>query len=167
MCSLIADVSEIEPYAKTLMKYLKNVLVDSNPDVRTVAARAIGSLYSGLGEVHFEGLVEWMLDTLKSETTSVQRSGAAQGLSQVLYTQGIKKLQEVMPEIIDGAKHKKPTVREGYMSLFVYLPQCFEERFVSFLPQVMPVVLEGLDDEISAVREVAMRAGEVMITNLN
>lgn len=51
--------------------------------MRTVASRALGSLIKGMGDENFKDLVPWLLQTLKSETSSVERSGAAQGLSEV------------------------------------------------------------------------------------
>lgn len=64
---------------------MKQVLVDPIPEVRSVAARAIGSLIRGMGEENFPDLVSWLLDTLKSDSSNVERSGAAQGLSEVRY----------------------------------------------------------------------------------
>lgn len=61
----------------------EQVLVDPIPEVRSVAARAIGSLIRGMGEENFPDLVPWLFDTLKSENSNVERSGAAQGLSEV------------------------------------------------------------------------------------
>lgn len=61
------------------------MLVDPIPEVRTVAARALGSLIKGMGDENFKDLVPWLLQTLKSETSSVERSGAAQGLSEVRF----------------------------------------------------------------------------------
>lgn len=57
--------------------------MDPIPEVRGVAARALGSLIRGMGEENFPDLVPWLLDTLKSDSGNVERSGAAQGLSEV------------------------------------------------------------------------------------
>lgn len=60
--------------------------MDPIPEVRAVAARALGSLISGMGEEIFPDLVPWLLDTLKSDSSNVERSGAAQGLSEVSFS---------------------------------------------------------------------------------
>ena len=57
--------------------------MDPIPEVRSVAARALGSLIRGMGEDNFPDLVPWLFETLKSENSNVERSGAAQGLSEV------------------------------------------------------------------------------------
>lgn len=57
--------------------------MDPIPEVRSVAARAIGSLIGGMGEENFPDLVPWLFETLKSDNSNVERSGAAQGLSEV------------------------------------------------------------------------------------
>lgn len=62
---------------------MQQVLVDPIPEVRSVAARALGSLIRGMGEENFPDLVPWLFDTLKSDNSNVERSGAAQGLSEV------------------------------------------------------------------------------------
>lgn len=59
--------------------------MDPIPEVRSVAARALGSLIRGMGEENFPDLVPWLLDTLKSDGSNVERSGAAQGLTEVFF----------------------------------------------------------------------------------
>ena len=53
------------------------VLADPIPEVHVVAARALGSLIRGMGEEKFLDLVSWLLETLKSDNSNVERSGAA------------------------------------------------------------------------------------------
>jgi hypothetical protein len=88
MCSLITDVKDIMPYVNTLSKYLKQIIVDQIPDVRSVGSRALSALFQGVGEENFPDLLEYLLDILKRENSSVERSGAAQSLSQIMKSIG-------------------------------------------------------------------------------
>jgi len=162
LCQL-ADTKDLLPYTTTLMKYLKTILVDPIPEVRAVAAKALGALYSGLGEENFEGLVEWLLLMLKSDTNNVQRSGAAMGLAQVLKTLGVERTQMLLPELAAQTTHKEAVVREGYLGLFVSLPEAFGQEFHVFLDQVLPIVLNGLADPIGPVRDTALAAGRQLV----
>ena len=51
--------------------------------VRAVSSRALGALVRGMGEESFEDLLPWLMETLTSENSSVDRSGAAQGMYMV------------------------------------------------------------------------------------
>lgn len=68
-----------------------------NPQVRSVSARALGAMVRGMGEGSFEELLPWLMHTLTSESSSVDRSGAAQGLSEVVAGLGSHKLHKIMP----------------------------------------------------------------------
>ncbi|KAF3642464.1 putative translational activator GCN1 isoform 2 [Capsicum annuum] len=96
MCSLVTEPKDMIPYIGLLLPEVKKVLVDPIPEVRSVAARAIGSLIRGMGEENFPDLVPWLLDTLKSDGSNVERSGAAQGLSEDQETL-INKLEKTVP----------------------------------------------------------------------
>lgn len=69
---------DMTPYVPMLMPELQKVLVDPLPEVRAVAARALSSLLQGMGAEYFSDLVPWLMEMLKSEGSSVERSGAAQ-----------------------------------------------------------------------------------------
>ena len=45
-----------------------------------MSARALGAIVRGMGEDCFNDLMPWLLETLTSEISSVDRSGAAQGM---------------------------------------------------------------------------------------
>ena len=46
-----------------------------------MSSRALGAMVRGMGEESFEDLLPWLMETLTSENSSVDRSGAAQGMA--------------------------------------------------------------------------------------
>uniref|UniRef100_A0A0V0J0Y0 Putative translational activator GCN1-like n=1 Tax=Solanum chacoense TaxID=4108 RepID=A0A0V0J0Y0_SOLCH len=163
MCSLVTEPKDMVPYIGLLLPEVKKVLVDPIPEVRSVAARAIGSLIRGMGEENFPDLVPWLLDTLKSDGNNVARSGAAQGLSEVLAALGMEYFENILPDIVRNCSHQKASVRDGHLALFRYLPRSLGVQFQNYLQQVLPAILDGLADENESVREAALSAGHVLV----
>ncbi|XP_010550811.1 PREDICTED: eIF-2-alpha kinase activator GCN1 [Tarenaya hassleriana] len=163
MCSLVTEATDMIPYIGLLLPEVKKVLVDPIPEVRSVAARAVGSLIRGMGEENFPDLVPWLFETLKSDTSNVERSGAAQGLSEVLAALGTEYFEDVLPDIIRHCSHQKASVRDGYLTLFKYLPRSLGAQFQNYLQQVLPAILDGLADENESVRDAALGAGHVLV----
>ncbi|XVF57046.1 hypothetical protein PTKIN_Ptkin06aG0171600 [Pterospermum kingtungense] len=163
MCSLVTEPKDMIPYIGLLLPEVKKVLVDPIPEVRSVAARAIGSLIRGMGEENFPDLVPWLFDTLKSDNSNVERSGAAQGLSEVLAALGVEYFEGVLPDIIRNCSHQKASVRDGYLTLFKYFPRSLGVQFQNYLQRVLPAILDGLADENESVRDAALGAGHVLV----
>ena len=78
------------PYLPSVIPGLKASLLDPVPEVRSVSARALGAIVKGMGESGCEDLVPWLMQTLTSENSSVDRSGAAQG--KMLYVKIVIKI---------------------------------------------------------------------------
>ncbi|KAJ3106530.1 translational activator of GCN4 [Phlyctochytrium planicorne] len=161
----LTDQKDLIPYLNNLLPKLKEVLVDPVPEARSVAARALGSMVEKLGEGNFPGLVSELLVTLKSEHSAVDRFGAAQGLSEVLAGIGIQRMIGLLPDIINNAMSIRPFVREGFMTLLVYLPTTFGDAFQPHLASIIPPILRGLADETETVRETSLKAGRVVVRN--
>ncbi|KAJ7600549.1 armadillo-type protein [Mycena floridula] len=161
----LTDSKDFVPYLSELLPLVHVVLVDPVPEARATAAKALGTLVERLGEVHFPDLVPGLLRTLKTDTSGVDRQGAAQGLSEVLSGLGMERLEGLLPDILVNAQSPRPTVREGFMSLLVFLPATFGTRFQPHLPKIIAPILGGLSDSEEYVREAAMRAGRMVITN--
>ena len=97
-----------------------------------------------MGDESLGELLPWLLKTLQSESSSVDRSGAAQGLSEVLLAQGFDRLSQLMPRFMESSQDlANPTnVRDGYLMLFVYLPLAFGDQFTPFLAELLPCILK-------------------------
>ncbi|KAJ6168589.1 hypothetical protein N7497_001432 [Penicillium chrysogenum] len=125
---------------------LNLAIVDPVPTTRATASKALGSLIEKLGEDALPDLIPNLMATLKSDTGAGDRLGSAQALSEVLAGLGTTRLEETLPTILHNVSSAKPSVREGFMTLFIFLPACFA-------------------DDIEAIRETALRAGRLLVKN--
>ncbi|KAM4808080.1 stalled ribosome sensor GCN1 [Rhinophrynus dorsalis] len=162
----LTDQKDLAPYLPSVIPGLKASLIDPVPQVRTVSAKALGAMVKGTGESCFQDLLPWLMETLASDYSSVDRSGAAQGLSEVMAGLGVEKLEKLMPEIVATASKMDiaPHVRDGYIMMFIYLPITFGDKFTPYVGPIIPCILKALADENEFVRDTALRAGQRIIT---
>ncbi|GJQ71586.1 hypothetical protein Trydic_g11289 [Trypoxylus dichotomus] len=162
----LTDQKDLTPYLPTIIPGLKTSLLDPVPEVRSVSARALGAMVRGMGESSFEDLLPWLMQTLTSESSSVDRSGAAQGLSEVVGGLGVEKLHKLMPEIIATAERTDiaPHVKDGYIMMFIYMPVVFTNEFTPYIGQIINPILKALADENEYVRDTALKAGQRIVT---
>eukprot|EP00889_Picochlorum_renovo_P003930 jgi/Picre1/30960/NNA_006319.t1 len=166
LCTLMNDPKDMSPYLPSLMPELKDALIDPLPEVRGAAAKALGSLTKGMAGLEATTAVDitpWLLETMRSENSSVERSGAAQGLAEVLAVKGPTLLDEILPRIFEDSSSRSAATREGSITLFKYLPHCMPDEFQKYLPDMLPCVLGGLADESEGVREASFAAGSVAV----
>lgn len=161
----LTDQRDLIPYLPILLPGVREVLVDPVPEARGTAAKALGGLVEKLGEDNFPELVNELLDMLKTDSGGVDRQGAAQGLSEVLAGLGLERMDALLPEIIANADSPRSHVREGFISLLIYLPATFGGRFQPYLGRIIPPILMGLADESEFVRDASLRAGRMIVTN--
>nr|XP_018901965.1 PREDICTED: eIF-2-alpha kinase activator GCN1 [Bemisia tabaci] len=161
----LTDQKDLTPYLPTIIPGLKTSLLDPVPEVRSVSARALGAMVRGMGESSFEDLLPWLMQTLTSETSSVDRSGAAQGLSEVVGGLGVEKLHKLMPDIIATAERSDiaPHVKDGYIMMFIYMPVVFTNEFTPYIGQIIKPILKALADENEFVRDTALKAGQRIV----
>ncbi|XP_013182147.1 PREDICTED: translational activator GCN1 isoform X1 [Papilio xuthus] len=162
----LTDQKDLLPYLPNIIPGLKSSLLDPVPEVRSVSARALGAMVRGMGESSFEELLPWLMQTLTSESSSVDRSGAAQGLSEVVAGLGVEKLHKLMPDIIATAERTDiaPHVKDGYIMMFIYMPGAFTDEFTPYIGQIINPILKALADENEYVRETALKAGQRIVT---
>ncbi|XP_061672508.1 stalled ribosome sensor GCN1 [Syngnathoides biaculeatus] len=162
----LTDQKDLSPYLPSVIPGLKTSLLDPVPEVRTVSAKALGTMVKGMGESCFDDLLPWLMETLASEQSSVDRSGAAQGLAEVMAGLGVEKLDKLMPDVVqtaskvDIASH----VRDGYIMMFIYLPLTFGDKFTPYVGPIIPCILKALADENEYVRDTALRAGQRIVS---
>ncbi|KAI0872187.1 armadillo-type protein [Hypoxylon argillaceum] len=161
----LTERKDLITHLPVLVSGLKVAAVDPVPTTRATASRALGSLVEKLGEDALPDLIPSLMQTLKSDTGAGDRLGSAQALSEVLAGLGTTRLEEILPTILQNVESSKAVVREGFMSLFVFLPVCFGNSFASYLSKIIPPILAGLTDEIESIRDTALRAGRLLVKN--
>ncbi|KAI0437982.1 armadillo-type protein [Xylaria telfairii] len=161
----LTERKDLITHLPVLVSGLKVAAVDPVPTTRATASRALGSLVEKLGEDALPDLIPSLMQTLKSDTGAGDRLGSAQALSEVLAGLGTTRLEEILPTILQNVESAKAVVREGFMSLFVFLPVCFGNSFANYLGKIIPPILAGLTDEVDTIRETALRAGRLLVKN--
>ncbi|QUC20455.1 uncharacterized protein UV8b_04696 [Ustilaginoidea virens] len=161
----LTEKKDIITHLPVLVAGLKTAAVDPVPTTRATASRALGSLVEKLGEDALPDLIPGLMQTLKSDTGAGDRLGSAQALSEVLAGLGTTRLEETLPTILQNVESAKPAVREGFMSLFIFLPVCFGNSFSNYLGRIVPPILAGLADDVESIRETALRAGRLLVKN--
>ncbi|KAM5376828.1 hypothetical protein ACJZ2D_005315 [Fusarium nematophilum] len=161
----LTEKKDVVMHLPVLVAGLKVAVVDPVPTTRATASRALGSLVEKLGEDTLPDLIPGLMQTLKSDTGAGDRLGSAQALSEVLAGLGTTRLEETLPTILQNVESAKPAVREGFMSLFIFLPVCFGNSFANYLGRIIPPILAGLADDVESIRETALRAGRLLVKN--
>ncbi|RDW60906.1 ARM repeat-containing protein [Coleophoma cylindrospora] len=161
----LTERKDLISHLPILVAGLKVAVVDPVPTTRATASKALGSLIEKLGEDALPDLIPGLMQTLKSDTGAGDRLGSAQALSEVLAGLGTSRLEETLPTILQNVSSSKPSVREGFMSLFIFLPVCFGNSFANYLSKIIPPILSGLADDVESIRDTSLRAGRLLVKN--
>jgi hypothetical protein len=161
----LTERKDLVSHLPILVAGLKLAVVDPVPTTRATASKALGSLIEKLGEDALPDLIPGLMQTLRSDTGAGDRLGSAQALSEVLAGLGTVRLEETLPTILQNVASNKPAVREGFMSLFIFLPVCFGNSFANYLSRIIPPILSGLADDVESIRDTSLRAGRLLVKN--
>lgn len=161
----LTDRKDLAAHLPILVAGLRIAAVDPVPTTRATSSKALGSLVEKLGEDALPDLIPSLMAALKTDTGAGDRLGSAQALSEVLAGLGTSRLEETLPSILQNITSAKASVREGFMSLFIFLPACFGNSFANYLSRVIPPILSGLADDIESIRETSLRAGRLLVKN--
>lgn len=162
---LLTDQRDLSPYLASVKPGIKTSILDPVPEVRAVTASALGAMVRGSGEDVVAELMPWLLEKLTCDVSQVDRSGAAQAISEVVGALGFSKLDSFMEQIILTIDDPslEPCVKDGYLMLFIYLPIVMKDDFSPYIGLIIGPVLNGLADDVEYVRETAFLAGQRIV----
>ncbi|KAF4549025.1 eIF-2-alpha kinase activator GCN1-like protein [Elsinoe fawcettii] len=161
----LTDRKDLISHLPILVAGLRTAVVDPVPATRATASKALGSTVEKLGEDALPDLIPSLMTALKADTGAGDRLGSAQALSEVLAGLGTSRLEETLPTILQNVSSSRPSIREGFMSLFIFLPATFGNSFANYLSKIIPPILAGLADEVESIRETSLRAGRLLVKN--
>lgn len=164
ICNLTKDARDLLPYMGILMPAIKNSLFDAIPEIRASAAKALGSFSKGLGIEHSKDKIhDWLINYLnQTDLQSAEKSGAAQGMAEIISVHGKAFFEQNIKVIIEKARHQNKEIRESYRGVLIFLPTSYSD-FANYLPLLVPLMIEGLADEADEVRKVSMRNVKICI----
>lgn len=163
----LTERKDLTSHLPIIVSGLQLAIVDPVPTTRATGSKALGSLIEKLGEDALPDLIPNLMSTLKSESSAGDRLGSAQALSEVLAGLGTTRLEETLPTILQNVSSAKAAVREGFMTLFIFLPACFGNSFANYLSKIIPPILSGLADDVDSIRETSLRAGRLLVKNFS
>ncbi len=120
--TMMTDPKNILPYITTFLPGLKSCLIDPIPDVRATSAKALALLVGAVGESVEEmtELLPWLFVTLASESSPVERSGAAQGLAELCLVSGESRLKQILNDALPLRSHSNSAPREVSHIAYVF-----------------------------------------------
>jgi len=158
-CALVKDDKDLRPYVKDLLPELMELTMDSIPDTRLFAAKAIGMLVRRFGEREAPNLIEWLLNKMEFGKNQMERHGTALCLAEVLFVIGINRLEMLLPELRIKLASPNAGVREGFMAFLLHLPVKFPEKLKDYIPEIMKMTFAGMTDGGQPVRVCAKEVG--------
>lgn len=102
-----------------------------------------------------------------NKTSLVDRLGASQGMAEIISALEKGTEESVMAQAIEIASDptNDPSMRDGYISLFKYLPTTMQqESFIPYIEKVIPPILLALGDETEYLRNSALHTGQILIS---
>ena len=161
--NIVSNNDDIIQYKEIIVSNLKAALFDSNPECRNTIAKSIGALTKTLGPDYLEDMIKYLVSFLEKESETVQRSGAAQAYAEIIVSFGENYIDKHLMHLISKIQEGNHVIKEGYLSIFVFLPGCLGDKFEKYFELIFPLIIEAFSDEHENVRNVSNKIFEICI----
>ena len=160
---LIKDQTDLIQYIDIIVPDIKIALFDSDPNCRNEISKAVGALTKSLGPTYLAEMMKWLESFLEKDTDTVRRSGAAQGYAEILVSFEESYTDKCLMKLINKIQDGNHIVKEGYLSVFVFMPGCLGDKFEKYFELIFPLIIECFSDEHENVRNVSNKIFEICI----
>ncbi|AFZ80974.1 HEAT repeat domain-containing protein [Theileria equi strain WA] len=168
--SAITSASDLQSFFTSVMSILIELLRDPLPDVRSKAAKSIGSFAQKFHEFDtsasvlpcVDACIHTLLDCLCKFTTSIERSSAAYGLAEALQAVPYVYVNKLVLDLLEKSTNQEPGEEsESSIAPFIYLPSTCSDVILDNLEHVLSRLLdtfEFLNEQVSTTAFKACRA---------
>ena len=160
---LLQDQNDLKQYIDIIVPDIKIALFDSDPDCRNEISKAVGALTKSLGPVYLTEMMKWLESFLEKDSDTVRRSGAAQGYAEILVSFEESYIDKYLMRLINKIQDGNHIIKEGYLSVFVFMPGCLGDKFEKYFELIFPLIIECFSDEHENVRNVSNKIFEICI----
>ena len=160
---LIQDQNDLIQYMDIIVPDIKIALFDSDPNCRNEISKAVGALTKSLGPVYLTEMMKWLEGFLEKDSDTVKRSGAAQGYAEILVSFEESYIDKYLMRLINKIQEGDHIIKEGYLSVFVFMPGCLGDKFEKYFELIFPLIIECFSDEHENVRNVSNKIFEICI----
>ncbi len=161
--NLLLNPSDLNQYLDIIIPDLKIALFQSSPECRKEISKCIGNLCNCLGKNYYEEMINFCSFYLEKESQLVELTGAAQAYVEIIISFNKEFLDIKLKEIINKIKNGNLILKEGYLSVFVFLTGCLGEDFQCYFDIVFPLIIEAFSNENEKIRNVSTKIFEICI----
>jgi hypothetical protein len=164
ICQLIKSPEDLAVYLKPLTEAMIKSLSDILPEVRATTAKAVSRLAIKLGISNCEFMIQSLRDIVESEKSpSIERAGCAQALAEALYAFGLDQIEANFNRITQGSMDKREYIREGYLSMFVYLPLILDDKYEKYITETLTAAIDSIAHQNENIRNLAIKTVKTII----
>jgi len=139
-------------------------LSDILPEVRATAAKATGKLTGKLRVENSDYMIQALRKVIETESTpSIERAGCAQALCEALFSFGLDHVENNFRTIYQGAMDKREHIREGFLSMLVYLPVILDDKFEKYIQDSLAGAVDSIAHMNENIRNLAVKIIKTII----
>ena len=159
---ILINKYDLNKYENILIPDLKNCIFESSPETRNELSKTFGKLYEIFNKK--DEIKSFIIKYLENEREINELTACAQLYSEILFNDK-ENLKENLNKIIEKIKNGNDLIKEGYLSIFVFLPNCFEskENFHEIFDLIFDIIIKHFSEKNENIRKITTKIYEIFI----